>query len=380
MNSPGFLACLVAVFWSCAAFAQNTNQPARNLAKLLAPANPAAKVNPDDFRKTRQKMVAILEALQKSERTNGPGPESLLPKAYEFREDVGNLERLLTSNAILNAWREAEGRGLFNEIGKFNGTATKGRSAGQTIVFEWIVPPGVFPPASNQLANLRLVSEGEQRNPDSPLSERESLLHREFVKMMDEKERGRALARFENPPATDALGNTAADNEARWKKAMEAAGNPVDLKPNIRLEGKVTGTPSHSTGQRWRVAVEILNFSTHPTETIVDVYLLGQTEKKGSYYVMAKSTHPLKLLANENRRLEVLTRDQNSYKKKADDHDGLSKAERAKSRVRFRGFLVVARHGKEGKEVVSFAGSDQRLAGFANPENDQSPLAGLPAF
>lgn len=377
MKSSGYFACLVSLLWCSSVFAQKTNQPARNLAKLLAPSNAAGKVNPDDFGKVRQKMISIIEALQKSERTSGPGPESLLPKAYEFREDVGNHERLLTSDAILNAWREAEGRGLFNEIGKFNGTATKGRGTGQNFVFEWIVPPQVFPPASNQLANLRLVPESEKRNPESPLNEREALLHREFVKMMEEKERGRALAKFENPPATDALGNTAADNEARWKKAMEAAGNPIDRKPNIRLEGKVTGTPSHGTGQRWRVAVEVLNFSTHPTESTMEVYLLGQTEKKGSYYVMAKSSHPLKLLANENRRLEVFTRDQNSYKKKADDHDGLSKAERAKSQVRFRGFILVARHGKE---VVSFAGSDQRLVGFANPENEESPLAGLPAF
>ena len=376
MKLPGFLTCL---FFSVGAiaFAQNTNQPARNLAKLLAPTNPAGKVNPADFGKTKQKMISIIEALQHSERTSGPGPESLLPKAYEFREDVGNLERLLTSNAILNAWREAEGRGLFNEIGKFNGMATKGRGTGQNFVFEWIVPPQVFPPASNQLANLRLVPESEQRNAESPLSERESLLHRELVKMMEEKERGRALAKFENPPATDAMGVTAKEAEARWKKEMEAAGNPVERKPNVRLEGKVTGTPSHGTGQRWRVAAKILNFSTHPAEISVEVYLLGQTEKKGSYYVMSKTSHPLKLLANETRNLELHTREQNSYKKKADDHDGLSKAERAKSQVQFRGYVLVARHGKE---VVAFAGSDQRLVGFANPENEDSPLTKLPAF
>ena len=61
----------------------------------------------------------------------------------------------------------------------------------------------------------------------------------------------------------------------------------------------------------------------------------------------------------------------------ADDRDGLSKEERAKSRVYFRGFVVVARHGKD---VVTFTGSDQRLTEFGNPGAEKSPLAGLPVF
>ena len=122
---------------------------------------------------------------------------------------------------------------------------------------------------------------------------------------------------------------------------------------------------------------EIVNFSTHPTEISVEIYLIGYTSKKRDYYLMAKSSQPLKLRANESHHLEVFSKAEGSYKKTADDHDGLSKEERAESRVYFRGFVVVARHGKD---VVTFIGSDQRLTEFGNPEAEKSPLGGLPVF
>lgn len=353
------------------------NRSAQDLAKHLAPTPPAAKVNPGDLDRLRQRMIVLIDALEDSSRSNGPGPESLIAKAYEFRDDVPSVERLLTQNAVLNAWREASGRGLFNEVGKFTGDITKGRGMGGTCVFELVVPADVYPPASNQIANLRLVPAETKRAADAPLTPREKSFHGELVDMVAEKARSAGLARFENLPSTDQLGRTEQESLDLWKKAMEEAGDAGKQKPNLRLQGKLNGTPSHMTAQRWRAVTEVINNSSHPTEVTVDIYLIGYTWKKRDYYLMARSTQVLKLRASETKSLEVFTREEGSYKTKADDHDELSKAERQESSVRYRGYVVIARHDKD---VVAFIGSDQRMAEFGNPEAERSPLDGLPAF
>ena len=353
------------------------NRAAQDLAKHLAPTPPAAKVNAGDFDKLRDRMIVLIDALEASSRSNGPGPESLISKAYDFRDDVAGVERLLTQNAVLNAWREASGRGLFNEIGKYTGYITKGRGVGGSCVFELVVPGEGYPPASNQIANLRLVSADSRRATGAPLSHRENAFHRELVEMIAEKARSAELTRFENPTATDKLGRTDQESLELWTKAMEEAGEAGKEKPNLRLQGKLTGTPSHMTAQRWRTVTEVLNNSTHPTEITVDIYLLGHTWKKRDYYVMAKSTHVLKLRGSESRSLEMFTRDEGSYKNKADDHDALSKAERQESSVRYRGFVAIAKHGED---VVAFIGSDQRMAELGNPAAEGSSIDRLPAF
>jgi len=353
------------------------NRSAKALAKLLAPTPSSPGNKPADFGPVRQRMIVLIEAIEASNRTNGPGPESIISKAYDFRDDVGNIERLLSGNAILGVWREAHARGLFNDFGKFNGEITKGRGAGSACAFEPIIPAEVYPQASNQIANVRLVPEESKRNPESPLSQREEAYQAELVKMLAEKNRTAAVTRFENPPPTNALGVTRQESLALWQKAMDEAGEAGKRKPNIRLKGKVTGTPSHPTRQRWRVETEVINFSVHPTETIIEIYLIGYTQEKRDYYLMAKSSHTLKLRANESHHLEVFSKAESTYKKAADDRDGLSKGERAKSRVYFRGFVVMAKHGED---VVTYIGSDQRLTEFGNPKAEKSPLAGLPAF
>jgi len=353
------------------------NRSAQDLAKHLAPTPPAAKVNPGDLDKLRQRMIALIDALEASSRSNGPGPESLIAKAYDFRDDVAGVERLLTQNAVLNAWREANGRGLFNEAGKYTGDITKGRGVGGSCVFELVIPGEVYPPASNQIANLRLVSADARRAVDAPFTQREKSFRGELVEMIAEKGRSAELSRFENPPPTDQFGRTDQESLDLWKKAMDEAGDAGKKKPSLRLQGNLGGTPSHMTAQRWRSVTEVINNSQHPTEVTVDIYLIGHTWKKRDYYVMAKSTQVIKLRANESRSLEVFTRAEGSYKNKADDHDQLSKAERRESSVRYRGFVVVANHGKE---VVAFIGSDQRMAELGNPETEGSSLGSLPVF
>jgi len=353
------------------------NRSAQDLAQHLAPVPPAAKANPGDLNGLRQRMITIIEKLEASSRGNGPGPESLLSKAYDFRDDIAPVEQLLTSNAILDAWREAAGRGLFNEIGKYYGTITKGRGEGQECVFELIVPAEAYPPGSNQLANLRLVPAELRRTDPAKLNSREQSYRGELEGLIAEKARSRVMQKQENPESTNALGMTADEVVKRWERDMAAAGEAAKETPNIRLAGRVTGTPSHSTGRRWRVTIEVANTSPHPTEITLDTYLVGHTWKKRDYYLMVKTSQPVKLIANETRALEFFTKPEGDYKKPADDRDGLSKEERARSVVRYRGFIAVARHGDKG---VSFTGTDQRLAEFGNPDSENSPLGRLPTF
>lgn len=353
------------------------NLSAQALEKLLSPTPAAKKVDPADLSKLRSRMIALIENLEASSRTNGPGPESILTKAINLRGDLAGVERLLTFDAVLNAWREANARGLFNEIHKYTGDITKGRGTGQSCVFELIVPAETYPPASNQLANFRLVPEAEARARDAPLSPRETSYHQELIGMIAEKERSAELARFENPDPTNALGFTEKEALERWEKAMTSAGEKGKQRPNIRLECRVDGTPSHMTQQRWRTETEVLNFSAFPTEVTVEIHLLGYTDKKHDYYLMAKKSETLKLLPNESRVVELFTKAEGSYKKAADTHDELTKAEIAQSRVRYRGFVVLAKHGKD---VISFIGSDQRLLDFGDPASEDSPLSRLPAY
>ena len=377
MRSLFRVAVLSSVLASIEAAESRMNLPAQALAKHLAPTPPATKAEPGDLARLKDRMIVIIDALETSARTAGPPPESLITKAYDFREDVPGVEQLLTRNAVLSAWREANARGLFNEAGKYSGDITKGRGAGGECVFELVVPGDVYPPASNQLANLRLVPVESKRNPGSALSTREVSFHRELIGMIAEKGRSAELARFENPEPTNALGMTEKESVALWQKAMDEAGEAGKEKPNLRLQTGVNGTPSHMTAERWRTVTEVVNNSSPPTEITVDIYVIGNTWKKRDYYLMAKSSHVLKLRASESRSLELFTKAEGSYKNPSDDRDGLSKEERGKSKVRYRGIVVVAKHGKD---VISFIGTDQRLTEFGNPASTDSPLGGLPAF
>lgn len=368
---------LIAGSLFCQAADSKINRSAQALEKLLAPTPAAKKVDPADLAKLRARMIALIENLEASSRTNGPGPESLLTKAIDLRGDLAGVELLLTHNAVLDAWREANAMGLFNEIHKYTGDITKGRGTGQSCVFELIVPAETYPPASNQLANFRIVPEAEARAKDAPLSPREMSYHQELIGMIAEKERSAEMASFENPDPTNALGFTEKETLERWEKAMASAGEAAKQRPNIRLDCQVDGTPSHMTQQRWRTVTEVLNFSTFPTDVTVEVHLLGYTDKKHDYYLMAKKSEPLKLLPNESRIVELFTKAESSYKKAADTHDELTKAEIAESRVRYRGFVVIAKHGDD---IISFIGSDQRLLDFGNPASEDSPLSRLPAY
>ncbi len=360
------------------------NEDAKRLAKILAPTAPAKSAQ-KDVGGLSSKMISIIEILEGSYRTNGPPPESLISKALEFREDMGRWESMMLTNSLLTNWREAQALGLFGENGKFSRRVEKGRGVGEPVSFEHIVPVESYPPASNQLANLQLVRKGEQREKDTPLTRREFSYKSQLEKMIEERreqsdQRAYAKKSVELPKQgpTNALGQTKAEQERLWNDAVERAGKEASSQlPSIRIAGRMEATPAHMTQHRWRVRIHVENISSYPTEVSTQVWLLGNTYKKREQYVMAESTHPMKLRPGESRTLDLYTKSENSYKGKADDLDELSKEERKRSKVRYRGFSAVVKHEKG---VATFAGSDQPLTNYVNPAEAPSPLGAMPRF
>jgi hypothetical protein len=349
---------------------------AQALARALAPSGPAKSYNPQSVGGLGKRMIGIIQVLEKSYRTSGPPPESLLSKAFSFSENTGKWEELLLTNSLLNAWREASAMGLFDEHGNFRTEISKGRGVGDRVLFELIIPGDAYPPGSNQLANLRLVREDQKRDPKAPLSLREQATLDQLKKMVDEKSDLAERAKWENRKANK-FGQTKEEEEKIWKERAKEAGDKVKELPNIRITGNLEATPAHMTQHRWRIGCEIINQSPHPTQVKLEIWLLGYTDKKRDHYVMAKSVHDLKLVASQVQVFDVFTKAKNSYKNKADDHDGLTKEERKRSRVRYRGYVMKVTHEKG---VPAWTGSDQALTSYADPSNTESKLGSLPVF
>lgn len=372
-----FLSFLLSTSAFVAQGASKLNKDAQALAKHLAPSHPARSYKPGDTAALAKRMTAAMEVLEGSYRTNGPGPESLIAKAFEFREDVGRWESLVLTNTLLAAWREANAMGLFDEAGKYTATVSKGRGIGDRTLFELVVPGEAYPPASNQLANLRLVREDQRRGEGTDLTAREQASLEQLRKLIDEREDLEERRKWENRKA-DSLGRTAEDNAYLWEKEMEEAGEAAKEKlPNIRVAGKAKSSPSKMTGYVWKTACEVSNRSTIPTEVKIEIWQIGYTWKKRDHYVMSKTEQTLQLRRNEIRGLEVSSKSEGHYKKLADDYDGLDKNERKESKVYYRGYAIRVTHPKG---LVTFSASDQNLEAYVDPSIEGKSIERLPVF
>ncbi|MEM9018177.1 MAG: hypothetical protein AAGC68_14270 [Verrucomicrobiota bacterium] len=361
-----------------AAAPSRLNKDAQALAKHLAPSNPAKSYKREDIGGISKKMVAIVEILEKSYRSNGPTPESLIDKAFSFRNDLGPAEEVALSGALLDAWRAANGMGLFNERGQFDPVVTKGRGMGERTLFELIVPGEVYAPASNQLMNVRLIREEERRSQGTTeLTAREKAVGGRIKQAIEERKERQEIAAFRKGPKTNALGQTEEEHRYLWDNEMAKAGDLAKEAPKIRVAADLEATPSHMTKDRWRIGCEISNISSHPTEIKAEVWLIGMTWKKRDHFIMTKQEFPFRLRSGEVREFKVFTKSANSYKGKSDDHDELDKKERKKSYVRYRGFMVKITH-ETG--VTAFIASDRSLASQIDPENESSTLGSLATF
>ena len=360
-----------------AAPSSKINRRAQAIAKLIAPVAPAKKFDSGSLGKLEKQMSQAIELMEDSYRTSGPSPGSLLDKAFEFREDIAQVEEMILHHSLLNAWREANAAGLFDRLGKFSPKASQGRGVGDRFLFEYIIPGEVYPEASNQLSNIRLVRESEKRADSASLTPRETAFRNNLEKMISEKLEGIELANYNNGPKTNSLGQTDEQHSALWNKEMELAGEAANELPNLRVEGHVSATPTHATKDRWRVECDITNISRIPTEVKVEIWLLGYTEEKRIHYLMAKSEHQLKLRSGENRVFEVFTKSQRSYKQRADDADDLSKKERQRSKVKFRGYVIRVTHEKG---IAGLAGNDRTMLRYADPKDETVRVESLPQF
>ena len=92
---------------------------------------------------------------------------------------------------------------------------------------------------------------------------------------------------------------------------------------------------------------------------------------------MKTGTKKLQLREAQVAEVDVFTRAQKSYKNKADDLDELSKKERKKSKVRYRGFAVRIHH--EQGLAGTFA-SDAHLLHYETEDDGDMLVDGLPRF
>lgn len=350
----------------------NFNARTEALARLLTPSPIRDNGTAADLEGVKTRLAPILSVLEQNSRTNGPNPESLLENAYELRKDLGHVEKIVTSAVILQAWRDASAMGLFNDAGGMGSFITKGRGQGESPVFEHIVPPSSYPKASAHLANVRIVDPGRKRTEGAELTRQEQAHFGQLEKIVAERTSVRELAKISNPEALNRLGQTKEQEEARWKKSVEDAGEAFKNKPNIILKGRASASPSHLSKGCWEVTAEVTNLSRHPTEIELSYSLLGITDKKRDHYRMMDGSHKLKLLPGEARELVLKTRAEGSYKAAADKHDGLSKAEAARSKVRYRGFVLQISHGKDR---LTHAVTDRGLLEYTESDTAVGRLA-----
>jgi hypothetical protein len=177
--------------------------------------------------------------------------------------------------------------------------------------------------------------------------------------------------------ATSAIGETKEQSQASWERAVKESEGALDRVPRIRIESSINGSPSKGNQYRWRLVGNIRNQSVHPTDVTISVYMLGQTEKKRAYYIMAKKDFSLKLRANEIREIETFTKPESTYKHKAGTLDGMPPKQAKNGKVDYRGNIVIAKHKDK---VIAIHGSDARLLNFADAENKDFSLGDIPSF
>lgn len=362
---------------SSAAPSSKFDKNAQRLAKSLGSTPPAKKANPEDLKKLKARMIATIQVIEESDQSGSTNAESLMNKAMYFREDMGAYEKMVTSNAIINAWEDAQHYGLFNKHGKFEDRVTKGRHSGEPVTFELIVPAERYPKGSNQMANVRIVLVKEKRKEGDEMDPRDLAFGHQLVRVIDEKKSFGVMKKRETSIATNGVGETKEQAQNSWDRAVKESEGALERVPRIRIESSINGSPSKMNQYRWRLTTNIRNSSVHPTEVKVTVYMLGQTEKTRAYYLLSKKEHTLQLRQNEIREIETFTKSEGSYKQKVGILDGLPPKQARNGKVDYRGNIVIARHNDK---VVAIHGSDSRLLKYADEENLEFSLAGIPSF
>lgn len=349
---------------------------AKALSGQLRPQGLTPRADSDGLNKVRGQVARILSAMEESEVNAGPGGQELLNTAYSmFRPDVGPVHRMAAVGALVAMWNEARSLGAFDERHQFTGKITQGAYAGQDVVFEHIVPLSLAPAFSKDVANVRIVSPGKKRAEGAKPTPREEAYVTTLKAVEREIAGMKSQAKIENGPKTNAVGQTLAEAGALWKEAMKRDGELALQKPSIILKGARIATPSNRNGDRWVVQAEVTNLSKHATEIELQGFIFGTTDKFRQTYVMGERKQKLQLRSGEVVKVTFETPlGEGAYKGRADDYEQLSKDERQRSRVYYRGLAFRATHAKG---VAATWASDNSLLGLMDVENSKD-LESLP--
>jgi len=210
------------------------NKKAQALAKQLAPTPPAKNFRKENIAGLGKRMAAAIQVLENSQSTRGPAPESLVATALSFRNDMGDYEKVMLTNALLTNWREANGRGLFDKHGNYQVEVSRGRGVGEKMMFELIVPGKIYPPGSNQLANVRLILADRRRTDEESITSRERAAMEQLKKMIEQKTNIADRKKWEAQKMND-LEQTKEQETTLLQKDMDAAGEAGKKLPSIRL-------------------------------------------------------------------------------------------------------------------------------------------------
>ncbi|MFV1994902.1 MAG: hypothetical protein ACC661_05645, partial [Verrucomicrobiales bacterium] len=283
--------------------------------------------------------------------------------AYNLYTDSRGVREIATQAALIDAWETARALGLFDKKGRFSREIMRGADVGKDAIFEYIVPAQQLPGFSADPANIRIVAPSRRRQGDQ-LTEREEAYRRRLAAV------GKSVA-VEANRSREKAKSSREEETARWKKDVKEAGEAFNQAPVLRLEGKISGTPSNFTNGRYRVSVDVLNFSRHPTEVNLEVTFIGISGIERKYFEMGKEEETLRLRKFEEQVIEVYSGKAASFRDKVAALDGLDpKNKRDKRRIKlaFKGWVARALH--QG-EVVGFVASIPDLLRFVDPEAEE---------
>ena len=357
---------------------------AQSVAKLLKP-DSFKKGTQKDLGGARGQAIRLIEELEKSQRTGSAAPASMISKAFQFRDkEIGRNQAMVTTQSLMRMWKTAVSMGLFDEKGKFNSAIKRGRGDGSDAVFEYIVPAETAPEFTRYLGNLRIVTPDAMRKGGDKPSTRDLAFLNSLNQVKSEAEtRGRMMARekstvdqMNKKSAGDLAKQKAAKDKALYDEAVAAAGDLVDRRPSIAIEGRLGSRPSRLSKNRYRADFEVINRSRHPTEVEVDFYVLGFTDKLSEIYVMRHEKVKLQLRSSQERVHKLWTKEVNAYNLKVWELDGKPmQGKRKLHKIMYKGYIAIA---KFKGDPVGYAASDARLMNYATGE--KPGLEGLPNF
>lgn len=344
-------------------FAQKINKDAHELSQYL----PNSKINGGNSAQAAEQMKRILGIVAKTNRNSRSTVRSLVNKAMDFRDDIGEYQKVVTTNSILNVWETAFLNGAMNAKTKvFTGRATRGRYQGQDLVFENIIPAKMAPEYAGYIGNIRLVPKETVRKGDA-ISSREAGFAKELISVKREAEVTSKVVAREND-------NSAEEEKQKKEAEMYAAevashGELVNNKPTLRLDARKTASATRSNGQRYAGSYRITNLSDHPTEVQATFRLLGVTDHKNLLYEMASVTTTVKLRKGEFYEDILQTANVTGFAPALEVFD----PEKSK-KVDFRGYVLSV---KFKDEIIAFNTSGGRLERVGSGETSVPTIQSL---